>query len=302
MHMGDRLLDVSLRQLLALREAADAPTWAVAAERLGITPSALSQSLAELERRLGIPLFEPDGRRRRLRRDAREVLAFATRVTAQAADLRDRLDARRHGQRGRLRVGMIDAAALYRLTGAVTDLRHQRPDLEIEVVVDSSARLLDLLDRGELDLAVVVGPDHRLAADPEAYRTRFLLEEPFGVYAPGSPTSLADGADARWVSYPRDSNTRAVITAALARAGITPKVVAESGNPEVLVQLVRLGAGWAVLPVDVAERGPDPLRPVPGGVLLQRSLVVAERSDRPDDPLRRRLVDDLLARASAPGS
>ncbi|MFM7535790.1 MAG: LysR family transcriptional regulator [Acidimicrobiales bacterium] len=298
--VNDRLLDITLRQLVALREAANSPTWAVAAERVGVTPSALSQSLAELERRLGIPLFEPDGRRRRLREQAREVLAFANRVTAQTGDLRDHLDAVRNGHRGRLRVGMIDAAALYRLPGAIRSLREQRPEVEVEVVVDNTSRLMDLIDRGELDLAVVVSPNHRLRAEPHAYRTCVLLAEPFSVYSPSPAASLAEGSGARWVSYPRDSNTRGLTDVALAGAGIVPQVVTESGNPDVLVQLVRLGVGWALLPVDVAERGPDPLHPVPGGALLRRTLCAVERADRPADPLRAQLTAELVTEAEAP--
>ncbi|MBP7596286.1 MAG: LysR family transcriptional regulator, partial [Candidatus Microthrix sp.] len=47
-----------------LRAAARAPSWTEAAAQLGVTQSALSQGIAELERRLGITLFERLGRRR----------------------------------------------------------------------------------------------------------------------------------------------------------------------------------------------------------------------------------------------
>jgi DNA-binding transcriptional LysR family regulator len=173
--------------------------------------------------------------------------------------------------------------------------------VEVEVVVDATDCLLELLDRGELDLAVVVVPNRRLVGEPAAYRTRPVLREPFAAYAPAPGASVAAGADARWVSYPRHSNTRALIDAALTAAGITPRVVTESANPEVLVQLVRLGVGWAVLPVDVAERGPEPLARV-GDVLLERALACVERADRPGDAVRDALVEELLAGGrSAPG-
>ena len=56
--------NLTVQQLEYLVAVADAPTWAVAASVMGVTPSAMSQGLAELERRVGIPLFERDGRRR----------------------------------------------------------------------------------------------------------------------------------------------------------------------------------------------------------------------------------------------
>ena len=68
------LPDLSIRQLEYLVAIADAPTWAVAASQVGVSPSALSQGLAELERRVGVDLFERHGRRRLLRPSALPVL------------------------------------------------------------------------------------------------------------------------------------------------------------------------------------------------------------------------------------
>ena len=55
---------VTTSQLEYFVAALDAPTWRDAASRVGVSPSALSQGIAELERRLGITLFDRDGRRR----------------------------------------------------------------------------------------------------------------------------------------------------------------------------------------------------------------------------------------------
>ena len=69
--MAATLPDLTIRQLEYLVAVADEPTWAIAARRVGVSPSALSQGLAELERRLGLTLFEAAGRRRVLRASAR---------------------------------------------------------------------------------------------------------------------------------------------------------------------------------------------------------------------------------------
>ncbi|MGA1439694.1 MAG: helix-turn-helix domain-containing protein, partial [Ilumatobacteraceae bacterium] len=77
-----QLPDLSIRQFEYLTAVADHPTWAVAAESVGVSPSALSQGLAELERRLGVELFERTGRRRSLRSTASPVLDHARQVLA----------------------------------------------------------------------------------------------------------------------------------------------------------------------------------------------------------------------------
>ncbi|MEQ9162053.1 MAG: LysR family transcriptional regulator, partial [Ilumatobacter fluminis] len=68
------LPDISLRQLEYLVAVAEAPTWSVAADRVGVSPSARSQGRSELERRIGVAQFVPDGRRRVLRPAARPGL------------------------------------------------------------------------------------------------------------------------------------------------------------------------------------------------------------------------------------
>ena len=112
---------VTLRQLAYLRGAARAASFTAAAAELGVSQPALSQALAELERRVGVVLFEPVGRQRRLTADGAEVLAFAEVALAEASALRERFAARAGGDVGSLRVGMIDAASLYVLPEVIRD-------------------------------------------------------------------------------------------------------------------------------------------------------------------------------------
>ena len=82
-----------------------------------------------------------------------------------------------------------------------------------------------------------------------------------------------------WVTYPAGSQSRELIAAALARLGVAMEVVAESSNPDVLRQMVRLGVGWCALPHDVAEAGNQPLKPIPGPPLAVRNIAAIRRTD-----------------------
>ncbi len=81
------LPQVSIQQLVYLVAISEEPSWAEAAHRLHVTPSALSQGIAELERRLGIELFVRDGRRRLPRSEAKPVFDYARSVVVQTEDL-----------------------------------------------------------------------------------------------------------------------------------------------------------------------------------------------------------------------
>ena len=81
------LPNISVQQLDYLVAVHEASTWGDAATAVGVTPSALSQGLAELERRLGVALFDRDGRRRVPTEAAATVLDHAHAVLARTHDL-----------------------------------------------------------------------------------------------------------------------------------------------------------------------------------------------------------------------
>ena len=273
------LPNLTVQQLEYMVAAAASPTRAAAAAGLGVTPSALTQGLAELERRVGVPLFERHGRQTRLRPQAAEVLAHARRVVAETRDLARWAETRRSGSAGTVRLGTIDAVAVYHRADAIR--RHQRvsPDLDLRLTVAPSGALLDSLRVGDLDLVVCV----ESADPPVGIDTVICLEEPLHAYAPDGAAVGAPATWGPWVTYPDGSHTRSVIASGLIAVGAPFEVVAESNQPDVLREMVRLGMGWAVLPETQAEAGVESLervRRLPIGV---RRLVVARRSGAPPD-------------------
>ena len=152
------ILNISLQQLAYLRELNRTATVTAAAQTLGVSQPALSQALAEIERRLDVPLFERRSRRLDFTEAGRRTAAFAEEVLGHSESLERWLAAYRDGRAGSLRVGMIDAASLYVLPAAVRQFRDQHPDVELQLTVDRTAILLDQLRRSDLDLAFVVGP------------------------------------------------------------------------------------------------------------------------------------------------
>jgi len=277
---------LTVPQLSYLVAVSTSSTFAEAAASLGVTTSALSQGLAELERRIGIDLFERVGRRQVLRPEAVEVLDYARRVVADTADLARWAALARSGATGRLRVGMIDAAAVVHVPGRLRAFRRSNPEVDLRLQVAPSGTLLDQLRRGALDLAVVVEPSDAAGLDLDP-----LLEEPLVVVAPeGGPVGGPDGWGP-WVLFPEGSHTRALVERELRARGAVVEVVAESHQPEVLREMARLGVGWTVLPEAQAGRRRRPAASPP--VLTTRRLVVARRSGRVEHPVADRFVAAL---------
>jgi len=284
------LPNLTVQQLEYMVAAAASPTRAAAAAGLGVTPSALTQGLAELERRVGVPLFERHGRQTRLRPQAAEVLAHARRVVAETRDLARWAETRRSGSAGTVRLGTIDAVAVHHRTAAIRRHRRVSPDLDLRLTVAPSGALLDSLRVGDLDLVVCV----ESADPPVGIDTVICLEEPLHAYAPDGAAVGAPATWGPWVTYPDGSHTRSVIAAGLMAVGAPFEVVAESNQPDVLREMVRLGMGWAVLPEAQAEAGVESLervRRLPIGV---RRLVVARRSGAPPDAAVEALATVLI--------
>ena len=268
-------LNLHLQQLAYVRALQRWGTLTEAARRLQVSQPALSQSLSQLERRLGAPLLERDGRRRQLTEAGHEVARLADEVLGRAAALRDWLVAREQGRAGTLRVGAIDTASLTVLPEPIRAFRGAYPDVRLELVVDRSALLLGRLARFELDLAFVVGPA------PGPFEAVEVLREPLYLYAP--PGALEEPAEGEWVLYPRGRQTRLLIDEGLALRGLWPRVTLESDNPAVLGQMVALGLGWSVLPAATAEGASPELAGSRRELIAERSLLAVRRVQAPLD-------------------
>ena len=280
------LPDISIRQLEYLVAVADAPSWRLAAEQVGVSPSALSQGLAELERRIGVHLFEPDGRRRVLRDTSVTVLDHARRVVTATSDLVDWAAQMNAAGTGTVRLGMIDVAAVEHFPEVLRAFRSEHPGVDLTLSVAPSNALLADLGSGRLDLVVCVEPPTTVdAVDLEP-----LLNESLVVYGPPDTSIESPASWGPWVLFPAGSHTRRAIDEALAARGARVDIAAESHQPDVLREMVLLGLGWTVLPRSQGERSLDEL--TVGDELATRRLVLARRRDAIVDPA----VDELASR------
>ena len=270
-------MNINTRTLAYLQKVAELSSFTEAADEFGISQPALSQSLSQLEQRLGIVLFEQDGRRRRLTEAGRRVADFAAEVLGRTGELETWIRSHHHGDVGRLRIGLTDAATLYLLPDALVIFRETHPATEMQLIVDSTTALCDLLLRYELDLVFAVGPP------PEGLTGEVLGTEELRVYARrSSEMADPDAGKVEWALPPPGSRTRALIEAGLAERGIEPVVTLTSQNPDVLRQVAAVGLAWTVLPEAVGGNDPE-LVDVLGEAVAHRPLAMMRRESAPDD-------------------
>ena len=171
----------SVRQLECLVAVAETLNFRRAAEACYITQPALSAQIQQLERSLGMQLFE---------RDRRSVLptpcgsALAERAEAILADLRDFAEgasAFRNPLSGVLKLGLIPTVAPYVLPRALTAVRRGYPDLRLLLREEQTERLIDQLLCGELDVLLMA-----LEVELHGMETLPLFHDPFLLAVPAA--------------------------------------------------------------------------------------------------------------------
>lgn len=248
-----------MKQLQLLIALDDNKSLHKAAGAMSMTQSAASKALQELESMLEGSLFErskngmvPNPLGHCVIRYARLLATDLTALCQDVAEIRS-------GRGGRLAIGTIMGAIPQHVVPALNALHASQPNLSIEVVEDTSARLLQQLDEGRLDL--VVGRA-TVAADPSKYRYQPLGDEPLAVVVgyghpplPKKQVKLHDLAGHRWVIYPSHMPLHALLEREMDLVGMRmPDNPVSTASTFVTVALLQHSAEMvSVLPAGIAD-------------------------------------------------
>lgn len=129
-----------------------------AAEFCNISQSALSLGITDLERRLGVQIFERDNKKVLVTPIGEQVLKHAEQILLQMEDLMQIGARDQHALSFPLRIGLIPTIAPYLLAKMLPAMQQDYPDFKIGVVEALSQDLVDKVRVGELDAAVLALP------------------------------------------------------------------------------------------------------------------------------------------------
>ncbi len=279
------MIDVrKLRMLAAFQRLG---TIAAVADELHLSAPGVSMQLAALERELGLQLTQRQGRRVVLTA-AGDVLA------AHGHDIVDRislaeleLDALRAGTVGHYTVTAFPSAA--RTFIADTCRRIIGDDgsaLELRVTTSEPEAALDALSCGAADLAVIHSYSNVPRDIPRGLETRTIGTEPVWLATrnPEPSTSLEDYADHAWIAATDDVTCFDMVERACGLAGFRPRIVAESLDFSVQLELVAAGVGVALVPDLTVETLPKGVELLGLATPIERSIFLTVRAPRFADP------------------
>jgi DNA-binding transcriptional LysR family regulator len=245
---------LNVHRMSLLREVASRGSIAAAAGALFLTPSAVSQQLAVLEREAGVALLEHVGRGVRLTHAGERLVSYTERVLAVLEEAEADLQAVSEGVAGKLRTCAFPTAARALLVPALARLRAENPRLALSLVDLEPEESLPMLKTGDLDVVVTYGFD-RLPerADPGVER-HLLLTEPLYIAVPTSDPRaagsirMADFRDDEWVVGRDGSPFLDVMVRVANEAGFEPHVDLHSNDYQVILASVQAGLGVALVP------------------------------------------------------
>jgi LysR family transcriptional regulator, hydrogen peroxide-inducible genes activator len=176
----------TLRQLQYVVAIAETRSFRRAADLCAVSQPSLSAQVAQLERALGVRLFERTQRRVLVTRAGEELLARARRVLHEADDLVEAATRLTDPFAGRLRMGVIPTISPYLVPEIAPVLRARYPRLRLLWTEDKTGVLAAMLRAGDLDAALVAREAE--LGDVEA---EVLGRDPFVLAAPlGHPLSV----------------------------------------------------------------------------------------------------------------
>lgn len=288
---------MNIRHLETLLAIADSGSFAAAADRVGVTQSAVSMQMKTLEEELGASLFDRTRRPPVLNETADGLLGRVRELVRLSEDIR--AVAGGGTARGRLRLGIIPTAATGLVPAALARLAVRAPDLRIRVESGLSVDLVRRVAQGALDAAVVTETprlERGLILNP-------IKEEPLVVAAPIGAPGRGDRDLLRtlpFVRFNRRTGVGRVIDTALRQRRIVVSEAMELDSIEAILAMVARGLGVAVAPAGSITDGlRETVRTVPfGDPPVRRRVALIERDRAEVAPAIALLLEELRAAGS----
>lgn len=276
-------MNYSLRQLKVFVAVAHAGSFSRAGEQIGLSQSAVSHSVKELESEIGVKLLDRTTREVVLTQAGQQLAARLERLLEELTSTL--LDTRSVGHQlsGTVRVAASQTISAHLMPQSIAAAALEFPAIRFVLHDRPQQWVLQSIYQGEVDFGMVIDPIQANDLDCEA-----VLSEPFLLLCRNDhpleaqeqvPWQALQGANLVLQDYA--SGSRPLIDDALLRQGIETNIVQQIGHPATLFPMVEAGIGISVLPalaLPLPQGRPLVVRPlIP---VVDRQLMLVRRKNR----------------------
>jgi LysR family nitrogen assimilation transcriptional regulator len=289
---------MDLKQLDYFRHVAELGSFTRAASFLSVVQPVLSRQVRQLEVELGQNLFERNGRGVVLTDAGSRLLEHTRGILTQVGRARQELEEQRNGDSGHFALGLPPSLGLSVTVPLVKAFGQLLPNASLATVEGLSTYILEWLNVGRVDCALVYNAQASPAVDLQT-----LLDEQLFLVAPlaakqgrkvRKSITLSELADHPLIMPSRPHAMRMSVENALAGVDRKINVAHEIESIPAVIDLVRQGYGFAVLPMNAVKStkwsGEVSVKPILAPV-LKTSLSIATSAQRPKSPLMRKAIE-----------
>jgi DNA-binding transcriptional LysR family regulator len=244
---------MELRELRSLVALSELKSISLTGEKLHLSAAAIHKQLKILEAELGVRLYEKVGRHLQLTQASEVLLPYFKSLLVQYDSALAAIEEWKGLGRGIVRIGTGPSS--YVLPAILKKFQRANPGVEVLVETGNTPVLLDGLNKGSLDLALIVSAD--LAEERE-----FCIENHWDfelvlvshLRQPMRSPKLEDLKNLRFIMFRKGSRMQGPIDRYFAANGFEPNIAMRFDNSEFIRAMVRTGLGISMLPLWVVHR------------------------------------------------
>lgn len=273
-------------------------SFSEAAERNGISQSAVSQQVRALEDRFGVTLVERGRRNFAVTPEGEVFLKAAREILEAYRSIEEELGEMRDIVAGRLTIATVYSIGFHELPPYIEEFRQKFPDVDVQVQYRRSNQVYADVSDNHADLGLVAYPQEKKGVEIEpAWKDRLVI-----ICPPGHPLSERNSIELReingerFISFEPDLPTRKAIDSMFSQSGIEVKEVVEFDNIETVKRGVLIENAISIVPSDSVrsevESGTLARTPISGN-FVYRPLGIVRRRTKAVTPAMREMISIL---------
>ncbi len=280
-------MNYTLRQLKVFAAVASQGSFSLAGQVIGLSQSAVSHSIKELEAEIGVKLLD---------RTTREVLLthagqrLASRLTVQLEELNSTLlELRRYGgqRSGTVRLGASQTISARLMPMCLAQAQKCYPDIRLMLQDSVQQSVIHSVMNATVDFGIVIEPQNA-----DEFETQPILRDPFLLLC-REDDPLNGIADLQWhhlegrkmVLQDYASGSRALVDQIFQQQNISAEIIQQVGHPVTLYPMVEAGIGISILPglaLPLPSGSPLSVRRI--SPEIHRTLMLIRRKNRSLSP------------------
>ncbi len=239
------------RRLSLFLKVAEVGSLSRAADRIRLAQPALSRQMRLLEEELGFPLFRRHRRGMELTREGEELRARVAGPIRQIDLAVEEIRCQSVEVGGNVVLGLPPTTGTVLAGHLARRVARDAPNMTLRVVEGYSGHLIDWLQRGEIDLALLYGPacDYNLSTEEMVLESLVLVGPSTSGLDPGTPVTFNDVATRPLILPSHPHGLRVIVDNAAKKKHCDLQVSVEADSFNLMKELVKSGLGFTILPV-----------------------------------------------------